>query len=452
MSSVGRRTGDICLRSNIIQIADGDRSAADYAWTLVPGEIVERYKPHYLSMPGAPRRQRAENGFYLPCGTCHRPKHEIDRNGCDKPHCPSALPSAGSVAAAHARHQQALEAIAAERIVIAQQGKETEAADTQPILSPEDAVAAFLAREAKEAVPPTKNEPGHGTPNGPTAGAVREQARTALIAAAERTERFSGGYCGLPEDNLVDSLTLGQARRALRDVRGGDGGELRPRAEATPPKFCAAHSSAALAVNTFAAWLGHEGTLRLANHVGFDRLAFEVTFPTGLPGNPPNLDVVASRADSLVAIESKCTEYLGSHEATFQPSYDAAVAELADDSWARIFETLQDAPNRFPRLDVGQLVRHYLGLKRAVLDGRFERATLLYAFWEPVNAADFQVFGAHRADIARFRDEVSDRAVDVVAQPYADLWAQLLGPDAPPWAGAHAAALGRRYLVRLDSL
>ena len=116
-------------------------------------------------------------------------------------------------------------------------------------------------------------------------------------------------------------MTLGQGA-ALDQLAAGSGQELSADADAGP-KFCAAHSSSALAVNTFGAWIGREGFLTLAGRTGFTGLRFEAKFPTGLKGNPPNLDVVADSRSGVVAIESKCTEYLGKHVASFQPSYEA---------------------------------------------------------------------------------------------------------------------------------
>ena len=70
-------------------------------------------------------------------------------------------------------------------------------------------------------------------------------ARAKAKAALNRS--FAGntdnkGYVDWPEANLVSGVHLEQFER---DLRQGDGSELRM-------KFCAVHSSAALAVNCFA--------------------------------------------------------------------------------------------------------------------------------------------------------------------------------------------------------
>lgn len=70
-------------------------------------------------------------------------------------------------------------------------------------------------------------------------------------------------------------------------------------------------SSAALACNVFDPW--RERPLRpLATACGADpdlaRLRFEATFPTGLRGTPPHLDVLLDGDGTPTAIESKFTE------------------------------------------------------------------------------------------------------------------------------------------------
>src|SRR5688500_505278 len=96
-----RHRGEIRLRSNVV--LSGDQSAKRAAWELVPGEIVEQYKPHFLSERGSSKRQRDERGYYLECSYCHRLAHEIGREGCADPRC-AARPSEASVAVAQARH------------------------------------------------------------------------------------------------------------------------------------------------------------------------------------------------------------------------------------------------------------------------------------------------------------------------------------------------------------
>jgi len=425
-------------------------SEKDPAWDLVPGEIVETYKPHRLSARGANRRQRAEAGYYAPCSYCRRYAHEIGHDGCDDPRC-SDPPSEAQVAAARARRDEAIALIAAEREHIAAT-IETESDELPELLTPEEAVARFLGLEAighHDQEPPTEFvEPAEPVTEGVSHTAAA--AKQALVGAALSTGRFAGAYCQHPVDNLVDTLSIGQMRAALAQLGRGDGGELISGTNGSV-KFCAAYSSSALAVNSFGAWLGREAELTLAGQIGFNRVEFEVKLPTGLPGKPPNLDVVAFSTDRLVAVESKCTEHLGEHEAHFQDSYDAAVEDLAHSSWQALYGELKSSPGLLRRLGVGQLVRHYLGLRRALADGLAPSATLLYVFWEPRDGDQTQAIPAHRAAVAELAGRVCDPAVDFIGLSYDQLWRDW-SANGERWVVDHVAALRDRYDVDVEKL
>lgn len=450
------RRGDIRLRSNVV--LTGDENATAAAWkSVVPGEIVHLYKPHLVAVDGLSQRQRDERGYYLECVECHRLAHEIGRDGCTNARC-IAPPSDASVAAAHARHEDALQLIAAEREHLEAKTVETEREELRELLDPEAAVARYLGLAAighageseseSESGPEPEADPQLDVELGQLETRAVVRAKRALVVAAAETGRFLGSYCESPLDNLVDTLTLGQTRAALAQIGGGDGAELKPRTSGSA-KFCASYSSAALAVNTFAAWMGREPWLILAGRSGFTRLEFEVKFPTGLQGKSPNLDVVATGSHTIVAVESKCIEYLGERDATFQPSYDAAVEALADESWTALFHSLRADSTLVSRLGVGQLVRHYLGLRRAIADGHASSATLLYLYWEPANAAQLDDFLAHRRDVVQFARRVADPTVEFVGMSYPELWAQWTASGAPEWLIIHVAALRERYAVTL---
>jgi hypothetical protein len=440
-----RRRRDIRLRSNVVMAGDDETSRRE-ALTLVPGEIVQQYKPGVLSMRGANRRQLAENGYYLPCSRCERLAHEIGRDGCADPRCADP-PREAAVAAAQARYEDAQRLIALEREEL-ERGVETERADLVPLISPADAVARFLGltavTETHEVERAEAEKPDEDRAPPPPAAPIAGTVKAAFAAAAARTGRFAGAYCATPVDNLLDTLTLGQVRSALDQIAGGSGQELSPGTDAGP-KFCAAYSSSALAVNTFGAWLGREGFLVLAGRTGFKNLRFETKFPTGLQGNPPNLDVVADSHTGIVAIESKCTEYLGNRVASFQPSYEPVVTALADESWRALYRDLIREPSLHGRVDVGQLVRHYLGLRRAIVDAHIPSATLLYLFWEPTDEASRTEFAAHREDLEALADRLSDATVEFAWMSYPELWAQWTAPGAPDWLRAHVTAVRDRY-------
>jgi hypothetical protein len=113
------------------------------------------------------------------------------------------------------------------------------------------------------------------------------------------------GYAAAWELNLMPGLPIG----AIGDDLGsGAGCEL-------DGKLRAAHSSAALAVNSFGPWREEASNLRIGRVTGFKTIGFETVCLTGLRGTPPHLDLLAD-GDSPVAIESKCTEWMTPKEST----------------------------------------------------------------------------------------------------------------------------------------
>ena len=130
----------------------------------------------------------------------------------------------------------------------------------------------------------------------------------ALKASSAKVDLDEKGYTDSVSDNLLPSVAVADFEA---DLRQGSGDEL-------TGKIRAAHSSTALAVNCFAPFRRSPSHLHLCGTEGFTSLHFEKKCPTGLRGTPPNLDVLASRSDRVVAIESKCTEYLSPTAARFQ--------------------------------------------------------------------------------------------------------------------------------------
>lgn len=103
-----------------------------------------------------------------------------------------------------------------------------------------------------------------------------------------------------------------------------------------PAKFCAAYSSAALVVNTFAPLKHAPSELRIAGLDGFSRpLIFEGKCPNGLKEDngrqsvPPNLDVLLEEEDRILAIESKFLEPEPANAAELEP-YLRHRAEIRD--------------------------------------------------------------------------------------------------------------------------
>lgn len=86
------------------------------------------------------------------------------------------------------------------------------------------------------------------------------------------------GYVGSFTDNLLPLVSPADFEA---DLRAGDGNELET-------KFCAAHSSSALAVNCFAPFRTRIDDLTLPFAGAFSKLEFERKCPTGLQGAPPS--------------------------------------------------------------------------------------------------------------------------------------------------------------------
>lgn len=251
------------------------------------------------------------------------------------------------------------------------------------------------------------------------------------------------GYVGSIDDNLVTGV---ERRQFEDDLAQGDGNEL-------AEKFLAAHSSSALAVNSFAPFKDVPSDLVLGRLVGFESVKFERKCPTGIRGGtPPNLDLVASNADRVVGVESKCLEYLRSRSTTQTGSaFQTAYFEQIRDARRRgpWFQAMRNFSHSEPflHLDAAQLIKHAFGLAHCFKE---RRVTLLYLFWEPSDAADFQIFAFHRSEIARFSQTVEGGFPCFRAMSYPELWSLWSEKIRPPWLIAHAANLRKRYLMPLS--
>lgn len=204
------------------------------------------------------------------------------------------------------------------------------------------------------------------------------------------------GYVAHAADNLVECVSLVDVEA---DVRQGDGNEW-------GGKFRAVHSSSALGVNAFGPFRTRPQHLRLVGSSEFSALHFERKCHHGLVNRrAPNLDVVAESAGRIVAVESKCLEFLSPHAAKFSPAYEAEIvdARRAGPYFLQML-SLIDAPDTYRCLDAAQLIKHAFGLAHTFPD---HDVTLLYVIWEPTNPHDHPIFAAHRAEAERFAEIVS---------------------------------------------
>ncbi len=196
-------------------------------------------------------------------------------------------------------------------------------------------------------------------------------------------------------DDVVLPTFSAELRDAIRaDLSGKGGSELVARGTGAA-KFHAAHSSACLAANAFGPWLvGHAG-VPLGDETWAGATRLEVECSAGLRGTPPTLDCLVE-GPRVLAVESKCTETFGAHEANFKLAYREIVDELADPTWRAEYERLNEDSRRYRFLDAAQLVKHYLGLRRQFPD---RPVTLAYLYWEPANAAELVPCVIHTAEV-----------------------------------------------------
>lgn len=247
----------------------------------------------------------------------------------------------------------------------------------------------------------------------------------------------SKGYTTTPAENLVEGVTLDLFED---DLRKGSGGELRM-------KFCAAHSSAALAVNTFA-WFKHTArspSLSLFGSTGANCLTLEKPFPIFRKGTPPNLDVWIERNHENVAIESKLTEYFTKKRPSFSTKYDELERlPLAESGWWRVYQQAKKAAPQ--HLDIAQLVKHYFGLWKFQQETATKKPIrFLYLFWEPRNGDAIQICKDHRKELEvlqHLADCGLDSDITFSSMTYSELWQDW---SANPALAQHAANLKQRY-------
>lgn len=242
-------------------------------------------------------------------------------------------------------------------------------------------------------------------------------------------------------------MVSGADLSALRsDFEEGAGSELLPDG-GKPPKFCAAFSSSALVANAFGPFRARPGELRLFGRSGFTDARFEAKCSTGLGGTPPHLDFLARAPDAVLAVESKCLEYLAPKPGKFSDRYEKFVGGLLEQSWQRVYEALKSDPEAFSPLDAAQLVKHYLGLRNTYPG---TAVTLAYVFWEPLGAVrSAEPFASHRDALRRFADATVDSDVTFESSSYPELIEEWPRPDSPEWLLGHAMALRARYCLKM---
>jgi hypothetical protein len=205
------------------------------------------------------------------------------------------------------------------------------------------------------------------------------------------------------------------------------------------------HSVTALTVNSFLRWRDATDQLPLAGWIGFDAVQFEVRCPTGLRGTPPHLDLVALRGEAAIAVTARCFEYLSRRKTAVAASYDQLLATIPElEPWRRQLERLRAQPQHYRHIDAGALIKFALALGRTFPE---RPTTLLYLYWEPLDADQFEEFGRHRTEASELAEAVRDARVTFAAQSFAAMWREWAARDVPSWLAAHVDRLRARYCV-----
>jgi hypothetical protein len=263
---------------------------------------------------------------------------------------------------------------------------------------------------------------------------MAERAKTALrdrfVGSADRQ-----GYVNWPQSNLIHGVRLDQFED---DLRRGDGNELRI-------KFCAVHSSAALAVNCFAPFKDRPEEIHILGRSGAVAIEFEKRLKIFSDRRPCNLDVWIDRGAGAVAIESKLLEYLEPKIAEFAPAYERLAPPESETCWWAVCD---EARRGGPQLlDRAQLVKHYFGLSRLLQSGAVSKdLTLLYLFWEPLNWPEIPECLQHRKELEDFAGMVAGSSISFKWTTYSQLWDEWVEIAA---LAEHASNLKSRYEVCL---
>lgn len=234
------------------------------------------------------------------------------------------------------------------------------------------------------------------------------------------------GYTRTVEENLFQPLST----ETRAEFAAGSGDELGGTGKRG--KMQATHSSSALVCNVFDYWRSRPmaslsealGAPDAAGH-----LYFEQTYPTGLRGTPPHIDV-ALLGDSTkpFCVESKFSEPYGSdkNDKPFEISYFPEGSEL----WSKhgltnsqaLARKIHHSEIKFSQLGAPQLLKHILGLAN-----KFGKDfTLLYLWYDCLDSEEAK---EHRKEIDTFVQHLSGE-IDFRTLTYQKLFQKMQGDPA----------------------
>lgn len=268
-----------------------------------------------------------------------------------------------------------------------------------------------------------------------------------LVGGRPYAEIDDLGYAAF-EDSLVEGIDTDRVRQVFATADSKGPGSRQPR-------LYAAQSPQMILVNSMAPWLGELGNMGVRGERGFRDLRFEIRMPpvgeeagVWMPG-------LLISPKHVVGIESETTDYLSGHRVSFGQNMENFWQGREEDGWRQEMQALAGGDHGYSHLDAARLIKQYMGLRQMLdalsADGtRPVPATLLYLYWEPLNAARYGEFDEHHREVEQFQAAVAGSDVEFAAMSYLDLWASWSREeDAPKWLPMHVARLHQRYSFRI---
>lgn len=226
------------------------------------------------------------------------------------------------------------------------------------------------------------------------------------------------GYVGNHEENLVPSIDNWDEIK--KELENGQGSELKPQEDGNKPKFCAAHSSSALAVNNFAPFKKYYEKLNFLTYSGITEASFEKKLSTGI--STPNLDFYLETKKEVIGIESKFTEYFSPKLPNDNQNLDKYFKSSTLDYLLNTFRTDLIKPyldcKKKLHLDVAQLIKHSIGLIKKC---RSKKPILIYIYWQPSNWQDSKIFSEHSNEVKKF-EQLAKPFFNFIAMSYLNFW------------------------------
>ena len=250
------------------------------------------------------------------------------------------------------------------------------------------------------------------------------------------------------EDSLVDGIDPNRVRQVFATADSKGPGSRQPR-------LYSAQSPVMILINSMAPWLEELDRLVVRGDRGYRDLRFEIRMPAVEGEGGLWMPGLAISPRRIIGIESETTDYLSGHRVSFGEQTHAFWEGREDNGWRREMLALDRGEHGYSHLDAARLVKQYMGL-RLMLDALTADgtpaipATLLYLYWEPLNAARYGEFDEHHKELEHFQAAVAGSDIDFVPMSYLDLWASWSRDDnAPKWLAMHIARLHQRYSFRV---